>query len=206
MSAITLPAQTRDGAGKGAARAVRRSGLVPGVIYGDKKEPVLIAMDPRDLMAQMHKVGFWTQIFDVEVGKDKHHVLPRDVQFDPVSDAPIHVDFLRVTDKTQIKVNVPVHFVNEEASPGLKRGGVLNVVRHEIEVMCAAGSLPESIVVDVTGKEINDTLHISEVDLPKGVVLTIDRDFTIATLTAPSGLKSAEQAEGEGEAEGEAEE
>ena len=182
-----IEAQLRDRAGKGVARAARRSGLVPAVIYGDKKEPVLINIDGELLARELHKPGFYTRLMDVKIGGDSHHVLPRDVQFHPVTEKPLHVDFLRVGADTEIRMNVPVLFENEAASPGLKRGGVLNVVRHEIEVLCSVANIPQSFRIDLTGLDIGDSVHISQVSLPPGVRPTIaDRDFTIATVAAPT--------------------
>jgi large subunit ribosomal protein L25 len=182
-----IEAQLRDRAGKGVARAARRSGLVPAVIYGDKKEPVLINIDGELLARELHKPGFYTRLLDVKIGSDSHHVLPRDVQFHPVTEKPLHVDFLRVGADTQIRMNVPVVFENDAASPGLKRGGVLNVVRHEIEVLCSVANIPQNFRIDLTGLDIGDSVHISQVSLPPGVRPTIaDRDFTIATVAAPT--------------------
>jgi large subunit ribosomal protein L25 len=197
----TLNVSRRDRAGKGAARATRRAGLVPGVVYGSKKPAELVSIDPRPLMAEMHKSGFNTRVFTLNIeGGAAETVMVHDVQFHPVTDQPQAVDFLRVSADTEVVVNVPVVFLNEEKSPGIKKGGVLNVVRHEIEVKGKANALPETIECDLTGLDLNDSLHISAVTLPAGVAPTItDRDFTIATIAAPSGLKSAEAAEGEEE-------
>lgn len=203
-SALTV--QGRDRAGKGAARATRRQGLVPGVIYGDKKDSVLIAMEPRDLFVAMHKPGFATQIFEISVGKETYRAMAQDVQMDPVRDTPIHVDFRRIGKNTVVTVEVPVHFFNEPESPGLKRGGVLNIVRHEIEVRARPDDLPEQFDVDLTGLDIGDSVHISAITMPDGVAPTItDRDFTVCTIAAPTVVAVEEEAE-EGEAgeEGEA--
>lgn len=202
----TLNVIRRDRAGKGAARATRRSGLVPGVVYGSKQAPDLVAMDPRPLWAAMHKAGFNTRVFDLTIEGESapQSVMVHDVQFDVVSDAIQHVDFLRVSADKEVVVNVPTVFVNEEKSPGMKRGGVLNVVRHEIEVFGKAADLPEKIECDLTGLDVNDSLHISAVKLPAGITPTItDRDFTIATIAAPSGLKAAEAEEAEAAEAGE---
>jgi large subunit ribosomal protein L25 len=200
-----LAASPRDRAGKGAARAARREGFVPAVIYGGNDNPLMIKVSPRDLMMELRQPAFYGTQFNIDVDGTKHRVLPRDVQFHPVTDNPIHVDFLRVTDRTRVNVNVPVVFENEEESPGLSRGGVLNVVRHEVEVIAAAGNLPERLVFDLTGKEIGDSVHISEIDLGQGVKPAIsDRDFTVATIAAPTVI-AEEQADDEAEdAEGEA--
>ena len=191
---INFPANVREKAGKGPARAIRRAGQVPAIVYGDKKDPILIAIDPKILGQELNKTGFFTKMIDIKVDNETHRVLPRDVQFHPVTDRPIHVDFLRVTAETQIKVAVPVIFLNEEDSPGIKRGGVLNVVRFEIEVMCAAERIPQSIDIDLTGIDIGDSIHISHITLPAGVIPTItDRDFTIATVAAPT-VRAEEEA------------
>lgn len=191
----TLAAQPRVRAGKGAARQTRREGRVPGVIYGNKQDPLMISLEPKELMRELQKAGFFATLFDVQLDGAKHRVLPRDVQFHPVTDKPIHVDFLRVAADTKVNVDVPVIFRNEAASPGLKRGGVLNIVRHEIELVCSADNIPHELVVDLTGLDIGDSVHISAIKLPEGVVPAIsDRDFTVATIVAPSAQK--------GEAEG----
>jgi large subunit ribosomal protein L25 len=190
----TLTAALRDRAGKGAARQSRRDGLVPGVVYGAKQDPLLIQMQPKDLMRELRKTGFYTRVFDLKVGeKTTEHVLPRDVQFDPVTDKPVHVDFLRVSDTATVHVMVPVVFKNEGASPGLKRGGVLNIVRHEIGFVCRVNAIPHSIEIDLSGRDIGDSIHISEIKLPEGVRTEIRRDFTVATIGAPSAVKSEAQ-------------
>jgi large subunit ribosomal protein L25 len=196
---LTLAAEARDRAGKGASRAVRREGRVPAVIYGNKEAAVPIHVEEKRLTKMLHTGHFMNSVVEITLDGTTHRTLPRDVQFHPVSDRPIHVDFLRVTGDSLITVHVPVRFENEAASPGLKRGGVLNVVRHEVEIKCPSNAIPDDIVVDVTGFEVGDSIHISVVKLPKGVTTVIDRDFTIATIVAPSGLKSQEDA-GEGEA------
>ena len=201
---IALPAEPRERVGKGAARAVRRAGRVPAVIYGDRKDPLTISLDPRDVDRELHRPGFFATLFDVEIGGKKHRVLPRDVQLDPVSDRTVHVDFLRVAQDTEVTVNVPVNFTNDEESPGLKRGGVLNIVRHEIEFSCRADAIPQQIEIDLTGLDIGDSVHISMIQLPEGVTPTItDRDFTIATVAAPSAVKAEAAEEQAAAAEGE---
>jgi large subunit ribosomal protein L25 len=198
-----LPAEQRDRAGKGAARATRREGLVPGVIYGAKLEPVLFKMDPRVLVKAFGEASFMSTQFMVSIDGDDHRVLPRDVQFHPVNDKPMHVDFLRVTDSTRVRVFVPVDFINEEESEGLVRGGVLNVVRHEIELLCTVAAIPDSLVVSLAGMDIGDSAKISDVDLPGGVKPTItDRDFTLATIAAPTVITAEEEAEGMEDEEG----
>ncbi len=184
---VDLPANARENSGKGAARAVRRAGYVPAVIYGNKQEPLMVSVDPKTLLMELTKTGFFTKLVDIRVNGETHRVLPRDVQFHPVTDEPIHVDFLRVLAGTEITVAVPVIFINEGESPGIKRGGVLNVVRHEIDLVCTAENIPQAITIDLTGLEIGDSLHIGEVTLPEGVKPAVaDRDFTIATVAAPT--------------------
>ncbi|MGE4220018.1 MAG: 50S ribosomal protein L25/general stress protein Ctc [Alphaproteobacteria bacterium] len=198
MADHSMNAETRDRAGKGAARATRRAGRVPAVIYGGNEAPVLVSVDPRDVRKGLETGALLSHVYELNIGGKTQRVLARDVQLHPVTDAPEHVDFLRVTGATRVTVEVPCIFHNEETSPGLKRGGVLNVVRYAIEVTCAADAIPEHFDVDLGGLDIGDSVHISAVALPAGVRPTIARDFTIASVAAPSG--GAEPAEGEGDA------
>ena len=199
----TLAASSRPLFGKGPARAARRDGLVPAVIYGSDLEPVMISVERKALERQIHVPGFFIRLVNVNFDGESHRVLPREVQFHPVSDAPLHVDFLRFSADRKITVAVPVHFENEEESPGLKRGGVLNIVRHEVEVLCTADNIPQIFEIDLTGFQIGDAVHASTVELPEGVTFTItDRDFTIATVAAPTVVADEAAAEGE-EIEGE---
>ena len=187
---LTLPAETRR-AGKGASRALRREGRVPAVVYGGKDEVLAVHVEEKELRRQLGTGHFFNSVVDVEIDGKKVRTLPKDVAFHPVSDRPLHVDFLRLAADAKVHVNVPVHFVNQEASPGLKRGGVLNVVRHELDLVCDPTLIPEDINIDVTGLEVGDSIHISHVNLPAGSASAItDRDFTIATIVAPSALKS----------------
>jgi large subunit ribosomal protein L25 len=191
--ALNLPAEARERAGKGASRALRREGRTPAVIYGGKEEPTLIHVEQKELVRQLMTGHFMNSIVNIEIGGQTIRTLPKDVAFHPVTDRPTHVDFLRLTGDARVTVQVPVVFVNEAGSPGLKKGGVLNIVRHELELVCASDSIPDEIHVDVGGKDVGDSIHISDVTLPKGVASAItDRDFTIATLVAPSALKSSE--------------
>ncbi len=217
---LTLPAEARDRAGKGASRALRREGRVPAVIYGEKKEPLSVHVEEK-LLAKMLSTGhFMNSVIMVEVGGKANRTLPKDVQFHPVSSRPIHVDFVRIGEHAQVHVNVPVRFLDEEDSPGLKRGGVLNVVRHELELVCDAAKIPNEIAISLSGLEIGDAVHISSVTLPEGSKSAIeDRDFTVATVVAPSAMmaedeeapaagevptiEEGEEAEGEGGAEAE---
>ena len=190
-----LKAEAREQVGKGSARAVRRNGQIPAVIYGDKQPPLAITLSWKDVYYKIHGGGFLTTVATIDVGGKKIQVLPKDFQLDPVSDSPMHVDFLRVGKNTEVNVQVPVHFINEEKSPGIKRGGTLNIVRHEVEFHCPANAIPEFITVDLEGTDIGDSLHISAVKLPKGVKPVIaDRDFTIATIAGTSASKSEEDA------------
>src|SRR3546814_454140 len=202
---LMLTAETRERAGKGVSRELRRNGRVPAVVYGGKEDPLMIHVEEKLLMKQLMTGIFMNSVVMIEVGGKTIRTLPKDVAFHPVKDRPIHADFLRVSKDTKVQVGVPVLFVNEELAPGLKRGGVLNVVRHELELVCEADKIPDDITIDVTGFDVGDSIHISHVTLPKGVESAItDRDFTIATIVAPSALKSSDgdTTKDEGEAEG----
>lgn len=189
--AIELKAWARQRSGKGGARAARREGRIPGILYGDKQDPQTIAVDYRAISLQLHTGHFQSTIFSLNVDGTKTRVIPRDVQLDPVRDFPIHVDFLRLSKDALVTVEVPVRFLNEAASPGLKRGGVLNVVRHEIQVRCPSDAIPDHFDVDLTGLEIGDAVHISAITLPEGVrPTTTERDFTVATIVG----RAAEEA------------
>ncbi|HWU17958.1 MAG TPA: 50S ribosomal protein L25/general stress protein Ctc [Devosia sp.] len=204
-----LKAQAREGVGKGAARELRRQGLVPAVIYGDKKPPVTISIAYKDAMKSIYAGGFLSHVIELDVDGTKHQVIPRDYQLDPVKDFAMHVDFLRIGKGAKLNVQVHVNFINEEASPGLKRGGTLNIVHHTLDLTVDAANIPEEVVVDLTGLDIGDTIHISNVKLPAGATdHSHEADVTIATIVAPSALKSseggeAEASEGEGEAKAE---
>ncbi len=187
---ITLTAEARSRAGKGAARATRRAGRVPAIIYGDHKEPVLISLDPRELGRALARPGFFATLVDVGVDGTTHRTLPRDVQYHPVSDTPVHVDFMRVGAGAQVTVTVPVVFTNHERSPGLRRGGILNIVRHGVEMVCSVDRIPERLVVDLDGLDIGDSLHIGAIEMPEGARPVIqERDFTVATIGAPSVVR-----------------
>ena len=219
---LTLPAEARDRAGKGASRVLRREGRVPAVVYGEKKEPLSIHVEEKLLSRMLSTGHFMNTVVMVEVAGNPTRTLPKAVDFHPVSSRPIHVDFLRISEHTKVHVAVPVRFDNEEAAPGLKRGGVLNVVSHELELVCDAASIPNEIHISLEGLEIGDSVHISEVNLPSGVTpANQDEDFTVATIVAPSAMKAeeeeaapagevptveGEEAEGEGAAEGGSEE
>jgi large subunit ribosomal protein L25 len=193
MATSELKAKARSGVGKGAARALRREGFIPAVIYGDKKDPMPISISYNEAMKGIYAGGFLSHIITVDVDGAKHRVIPRDYQLDVVKDKALHVDFLRIGANTKLTVQVAVHFINQEESPGIKRGGVLNIVHHTVEMSVPADSIPESITIDLTGKDIGDTIHISSVELPKGAkVNSHEDDLTIATIAAPSALKSEE--------------
>ena len=195
-----LKAETRERVGKGSSRELRRNGLIPAVIYGDKQAPVSIALSTKEVTMKIHAGGFMTTVATIDVNGEKIRVLPKDYQLDPVRDFTMHVDFLRVSKDSQVTVEVPVHFENEEKSPGLKAGGVLNIVRHDVELNVSANDIPEFLTVDLSGLKVGDAIHISNIKLPKGATPVItDRDFTIATIVAPAGGVK-EEAEGEAEA------
>ena len=189
MSDITtISASERERVGKGSARAARRAGLVPAVIYGDKKDPVGIIMESREVTRIVHQPGIFGRLLEIEVAGKKSTVLTRDIQFHPVSDKIMHMDFLRVSQSATVAVAVAVEFINEDKCPGIKPGGVLNVVRYEVELNCPATAIPEKITIDLEGVKIGDSIHISAIPLPDGVTPTItDRDFTVATLASPGG-------------------
>ncbi|SDF47932.1 LSU ribosomal protein L25P [Limimonas halophila] len=201
-----LDAQLRTQAGKGAAKRDRKAGRVPAVVYGANKQPTMITVEPGDLDRELNTPGFFTRLYDIRVDgkKAKEMAVVRDMQRDPVTDRPIHLDFLRVAPSTQVTIEVPVHFSGHEQSPGLERGGVLDVVRHEVEMLSRADSIPSHLDIDLSKFDVGDSIHISHVDLPEGSQPSIqDRDFTIATISAPRGMKKATTEEGEGEEEAE---
>ena len=190
---LTLSADARERAGKGASRVLRREGRVPAVIYGNKDEPQGVHVEEKALMKALMTGHFFNSVVMIDVGGKAVRTIPKDVQFHPVSERPLHADFLRISEHATIHVDVPVHFIDEALSPGIKRGGVLNIVRHELELVCDAASIPEEIAISLSGLDIGDSIHISSVTLPVGSTSAItDRDFTIATVVAPSGLKSTE--------------
>ncbi|MEP2946234.1 MAG: 50S ribosomal protein L25/general stress protein Ctc [Lentilitoribacter sp.] len=189
----TLKAVARERVGKGSARELRRNGQIPASIYGDKQSPVSIAISRKEATMRIHAGGFMTNILSIDVDGEKVNVLPKDYQLDPVRDFVMHVDFLRVSKNTQVVVEVPVQFENEDTCVGIKRGGTLNVVRHTVEVSCPANSIPEALVADLAELNIGDAVHISAITLPEGVTPTItDRDFTVATIASPGGAQDAE--------------
>src|SRR4051794_36774004 len=191
---LTLPAEARDRAGKGASRALRRDGRVPAVVYGEKKEPLSIHVEEKLLSKMMSTGHFMNSVVMIDFEGKPHRTLPKAVDFHPVTSRPIHVDFLRIGEHTKVHVAVPMRFDNEEASPGLKRGGVLNVVIHELELVCDAAHIPNEIHISLAGLEIGDSVHIGQVSLPDGVTpANQDEDFTVATIVAPSAMKAEEE-------------
>jgi len=195
-----LLVEAREAGTKGAVRALRRAGRVPAVVYGLDMPPRTVSIEQRSLELELHRGGFMNRLYNLKIDDKVQRVLPRDVQFHVVSDQPLHVDFLRLSEDAVIEIMVPVVFLNEEACDGIRRGGILNVVRHEIEFSCRADAIPEHIECDLTGLDIGDSIHISHVSLPEGATPTItDRDFTIATIAAPSVYTEAEEEAEEGE-------
>ena len=187
---LTLSAETRDRAGKGASRHLRREGRVPAVVYGNNEEALSIHLEEKALVKAMSGGHFMNSVVMIDAGKALVRTLPKDVQFHPVTDRPLHVDFLRISEHAKVHVDVPIHFVDEDKSRGIKRGGVLNQVRHDLELICDAAEIPEEIVISLAGLDIGDSLHISQVTLPKGTESAItDRDFTIATIVPSSGVQ-----------------
>ena len=200
----TISAEQRERVGKGSARAVRRAGRIPAVIYGGKKEPTSITLESREISKIVHQPGIYGRLIDIKVSGSKHTVLTRDIQFHPVTDNVLHMDFLRVSGSAKVAVAIAVEFINEDNCPGIKVGGVLNVVRYEVELLCPATTIPEKITVDLQGLKIGDSVHISTIELPDGVTPTItDRDFTIATIASPGGGVKNEDDEDDGTDEGE---
>lgn len=198
---ISLAAEVRNITGKGAARAVRREGKLPAVLYGGDTPPEHVAINYIELLKAYNRGHLGSNMIELEINGKKSLALARDIQIHPLKDSPEHVDFLRVTASTRVTVQVPVNFTNEEESPGLKRGGVLNIVRHDVELVCPAAQIPDELEANLTGTDIGDSIKISDISLPEGIVPTItDRDFTIATIAAPSGLKSEEEEAAEAEA------
>jgi large subunit ribosomal protein L25 len=191
---LTLSAETRDRAGKGASRHLRREGRVPAVVYGSNEEPLSIHLEEKALVKALSTGHFMNSVVMIDAGKAAVRTLPKDVQFHPVTDRPLHVDFLRISEHAKVHVEVPINFIDEDKSRGIKRGGVLNTVRHELELICDAAEIPEQINVSLAGVDIGDSIHFSAITLPKGTESAItDRDFTIATIVAPSGLKMDEE-------------
>ena len=197
METIDIKAEARSQVGKGSARAARRAGLVPAVIYGNKETAVPVTLDANQWRQLMHKPGIFSQLININVNNETHFVLPRDIQQHPVSEEAMHVDFLKVTKNATVAVGIAVEFLNEDKCTGLKLGGVLNIVRSQVELNCPAISIPEKLTVDLEGLNVGHTIHISSIELPEGCTPTItDRDFTVATIAAPrGGLDDADETE-----------
>ncbi|HZU89146.1 MAG TPA: 50S ribosomal protein L25/general stress protein Ctc [Stellaceae bacterium] len=192
---MTLRAEPRARAGKGGARATRRRGRLPAILYGEGREPTPISLDPAELSRALQRTGFFASLVDVALDGAVERALPREVQYDPVTDRPVHVDLMRVAAHSRIKVTVPAVFTNQEASPGLRRGGILNIVRRGIELDCPVDRIPDRVVVDLAGLDIGDSVHISAVAVPEGCRPTItERDFTIATIAGTTGAREETQA------------
>lgn len=191
MKVTQLSAVKREKAGKGASRAKRREGLVPAVIYGDKKEPLMIALEEKILIAEMGKKGLWTRQYEIVVDGKSNHVLCQDIQKHPVSLRPMHADFLRISKNAELTLDIPLRFENEASCPGIKLGGLLNIVHRTLEVKCTPDNIPEAFTIDLSKAEMGDSITAFSVEMPKGVKLTAEEDFTIATIV--SGQSSAEE-------------
>ena len=187
---ISLSAEPRPQAGKGAARATRRAGRVPAIVYGGGDEPALISLEPRELSSCLARPGFFNHLVEISVEGATHRTLPREVQYHPVTDAPLHIDFQRVAAGAEVHVTVPVVFIDQERCPGLRRGGILNVVRHGVEMVCSVDNIPERLVVSLAGVDIGDSIHIHAVEMPEGARPVIhERDFTVASIAASSAAR-----------------
>ena len=201
-----LDATARAGTGKGAARAARREGLVPGVVYGGGKDPMAINVKFNELLKRLKAGKFLSTLLTLKIDGEENRVICRAVQRDVVKDLPTHVDFLRLTERSRINLYIPVEFVDEEECPGIKRGGTLVVVRPEVELKVTAAAIPEKLVASLKGREVGDTITISQIDLPAGTrPMITDRDFVVANIKAPSGLRSSDNEEDEGDEEEEVE-
>ncbi len=186
---LTISGNKRNEVGKGASRSLRRAGQIPAIIYGEKKESISVDIEEKEYRKLMNQPGIYSRLIDLSINGESNIVLTRDIQIHPLTESPLHVDFLRIGKGSVINVSVPVNFINEEDSPGLKSGGVLNIVRHQLELDCPAENIPEKIEIDLTGLVVGDSIHISSVNLPEGVKPSItDRDFTIATIAAPTKM------------------
>ena len=193
MKIAQLNAVKREKAGKGASRAKRREGFVPAVIYGDKKEPLMIALEEKVVVAEMGKKGLWTRQYDIVVDGTHNHVLCQDIQKHPVSSRPIHVDFLRIAKDAELTLDIPLQFINEATAPGIKLGGLLNIVHRTLEAKCTPDNIPEAFVVDLAKAELNSSITAFSIEMPKGVKLTATEDFTIATIVSAQMAETAEE-------------
>jgi len=200
MKEVNLDIVSRDKIGKSNCKQLRNMGKVPAVIYGDKKEPRYITVDYPKIVKELSRTSFFSTVFSVKLDKKEIKVLPREIQTDPLNDKPIHIDFLRVNNESKINISVPIDFVNDNKSPGLKGGGVLNVVRREVDLICKINSIPEKLEADLANLEIGSVIHMSDIKLEENVIPQIsDRDFTIATIAAPTVMPVEEEPETEGE-------
>jgi large subunit ribosomal protein L25 len=188
---VTIKADARSQAGKGAARSVRRTGAIPGVVYGDKQDPQLVSMVYKNVLPHVETGRFLSTLVDLEIDGKIVRAIPRDVQFEPVKDRIIHVDFLRLGKDSRIAVDIPVHFKNQEASPGIKAGGVLNVVSHSVSLYCSADFIPDDLIVDLTGMQVNQSVHLSEIKLPEGVRAVSREDITLCVISAQAKEEEA---------------
>ncbi len=193
MKATQLNAVKREKAGKGASRAHRRSGHIPAVIYGDKQEPVMITLEEKVLTAEMNKSGLWTRQFEIIVDGKHHHVLCQDIQKHPVSSRPMHADFLRISKNAELTLDIPLRFENEAIAPGIKLGGLLNVVHRTLEAKCTPDNIPEAFVIDLSKAEMGDSITAFSIEMPKGVKLTAEEDFTVATIVSAQMSETAEE-------------
>jgi len=194
MADIVLNVEVRESTGTGGARAARNAGKIPGILYGGDRGPVAIAVNQNEFRKALYTGKLMGHLVTLKYGKESQPVIAKDIQFHPVTDVPVHFDLFRVDAHADIKINVPVHFANQDASPGLKRGGTLNIAFHELEVLVAADHIPEEIVVDLTGKNIGDTVHVSDLKLPKGASATADGSVVVATVTGTSAQASEDAA------------
>ncbi len=194
MADIILNVEVRERTGTGGARETRRAGLVPGVLYGGDKDPVAVAVKSNEFRKALYTGKLLGHLVTLKYGDETQPVIAKAIDMDPVTDVPVHFDLFRVDEHQLIKIAVPVHFKNHEASPGLKKGGTLNIVRHDVELSCPADAIPEELVCDLTGLDIGDTIRMSAFELPKGVVASLDRDFVVATLAGSSASASADAA------------
>lgn len=201
-----LTAESRSAGPQSSLRMLRQEGRVPAIVYGANKDPEIISLDAVALKKEINRGGFSNRLFDLKTDKKTERVLPREVQLHPVTDKPIHIDFLRLTGESEVRLAVPVAFVDEEKCPGIKRGGLINVVRHDIELICRADSIPENLSASLDGLEIGDSIHINNINLPDNVRPYItDRDFTVATIAPPTIIREEATSEAEGEEESEVE-
>lgn len=201
-SIVTIEAQTRESTGTGSARATRREGLVPGIVYGHNKENQLISIEPRAIAKEIYKTGFFSRLFALSLNGKVEHVLAKDIHLDPVTDAPLHIDFMRVAKDARIHVNIPVTVINDDKAPGVKKGGIVNVIHHTLEVICPADSIPSEIIVDLTGLEAGHAVHLTDIKLAAGVVAAHpDRDNTLVSIVPPGGGSKETDDSGEDAAE-----